>query len=64
MAEKTDTQMIMDKKKPTIKELEKILEDLTERPIIVQPDGSIKVDRRRKGKGFILTGKRPLISSY
>jgi len=54
----------MDKEKPTIKELEKILEDPTERPIIVQLDGSIKVDRRRKGKGFILTGKRPLISSY
>ncbi len=40
-------------KKPTIAELEKLLNDPEEHPIEVLADGSIKVDRRRKGKGFI-----------
>ncbi len=51
------------KAKP-IAELEKILDDPTDRPIIIQPDGSIKVDRRRKGKGFIKTSKQDLSGNY
>ena len=43
------------RKKPTIEELEKILNDPEEHPIEILPDGSIKFDRRRKGKGFIKT---------
>ncbi len=42
-------------KQPTIEELEKLLDDSEEHPIEILPDGSIKVDRRRKGKGFILS---------
>lgn len=38
----------MKKKKPTIAELEKILNEEGERPISIRPDGSIWVDRRRK----------------
>lgn len=52
------------RKKPTIAELEKILNDPEEHPILILPDGSIKVDRRRKGKGFIKTYKRNLGDSY
>lgn len=53
-------------KKPTVEELEKILDDPEEHPIEILPDGSIKVDRRRKGRGFIkpLTYKLPMVSSY
>ena len=51
-------------KKPTIAELEKALNDPEEHPIEIMPDGSIKVDRRRKGKGFIRTHKADLTSSY
>lgn len=51
-------------KKPTIEELERILDDPGEHPIIIQPDGSVKVDRRRKGKGFIKTRKVNLGDSY
>ena len=51
-------------KKPTIAELEKILNDPEEHPIEIMPDGSLKVDRRRKGKGFIKTHKTNLTSSY
>lgn len=40
-------------KKPTVEELEKLLNDPEEHPIIVMPNGEIKVDRRRKGSGFI-----------
>ena len=47
-------------KKPTIAELEKILNDPEEHPIEILSDGSIKVDRRRKGKGFILSKIREL----
>jgi len=54
-------------KKPTIAELEKILNDPEEHPILILSDGSIKVDRRRKGTGFIklpLTHKLNIASSY
>lgn len=51
-------------KKPTIEELEKILNDPKEHPILILPDGSIKVDRLRKGKGFVLTHKLDIPSSY
>lgn len=53
-------------KKPTIAELEKILNDPEEHPIEILPDGSIKVDRRRKGKSFIEIHKlvRNMPSSY
>lgn len=53
-------------RKPTIQELERILNDPEEHPIEIMPDGSIKVDRRKKGKGFIkpLTAQTPLIDSY
>lgn len=51
-------------KRPTIAELEKILNDPEEHPIEILPDGSIKVDRRRKGKGFVLTHKLNIPSSY
>ena len=51
-------------KKPTIKELEKILADPEEHPIEVMADGSIKVDRRKKGKGFIKTHKLNVIATY
>lgn len=54
----------MSRRKPTIEELEKLLNDPEERPIVIQPDGSIKVDRRRKGKGFIKTQKINLADSY
>ncbi len=43
------------RKQPTIEDLEKLLDDPEEHPIEILPDGSIKVDRRRKGKGFILS---------
>ncbi len=36
------------KKKPTIAELEKMLNEEGDRPISIRPDGSIWVDRRRK----------------
>lgn len=49
-------------KKPTIEELEKLLDDSKEHPIEVMPNGEIKVDRRRKGSGIINTGR--LVSSY
>ena len=52
------------KQKPTIAELEAILDDPEERPIVIQADGSLKVDRRQKGKGYILTQKTDLHSSY
>ena len=52
------------RKKPTIAELEKILNDPEEHPIEILPDGSIKCDRRRKGKGFIKTYKLNIASSY
>ena len=51
-------------KKPTIEELEKLLNDPEEHPIEIMPDGSLKVDRRRKGKGFIKTHKLKVTSSY
>ena len=54
----------MSKKKPTVEELEKILNDSEEYPIEVMTDGSIKVDRRRKGRGFIKTHKVNLGDSY
>lgn len=44
-------------KKPTIAKLEKLLNDPEEHPILILPDGSIKVDRRRKGEGFIQSFK-------
>ena len=57
-------------KKPTIEELEKMLNDPEEHPIQIQPDGSLKVDRRKKGKVFIerssnvLTMNQDFVSSY
>ena len=51
-------------KKPTVEEIEKILNDPEEHPIVILPDGSITVDRRRKGKGFIKTYKLDIASSY
>ena len=51
-------------KKPTIQELERILNDPEEHPIEVMPDGSLKVDRRKKGKGFIKTYRGNLDGSY
>ena len=51
-------------KKPTVEELEKLLNDPEEHPIEILPDGSIKVDRRRKGKGFIKTIKRDVAGYY
>ncbi len=50
--------------KPTIEKLEKILNDPKEHPIEVMADGSIKVDRRKKGKGFIKTHKLNVIATY
>lgn len=50
--------------KPTVEELEKILNSPEEHPIEVMADGSIKVDRRRKGKGFIKTHKLNVIETY
>ncbi len=41
--------------KKTIAELEKLLNEPEEHPIIILPDGSLTVDRQRKGKGFIKT---------
>lgn len=53
------------KKKPSIAELQRILDDPEEHPIEILPDGSIKVDRRKKGKGIgILTRHQNLVSSY
>lgn len=49
-------------KKPTVEEVEKILNETDDYPIVVMPNGEIKVDRRRKGSGIINTGG--LISSY
>ncbi len=51
-------------RKPTIEELERILNDPEEHPIEVMPDGSIRVDRRKKGKGFIQTHKLNVIATY
>ena len=51
-------------KKTTIEQLEEILNDPEEHPIEVMPDGSIKVDRRKKGKGVILTHEVDIIESY
>lgn len=51
-------------KKPTIAELDKILDDPEEHLIEILPDGSLKVDRRKKGKGFIKTHKLNVVSSY
>ena len=52
-------------RKPTIEELEKIL-DTEDHLIEIMPNGEIKVDRRRKGRGFIKTHKCKMnvISSY
>ena len=47
-----------------IEELEKLLNETQEHPIIVQPDGSLTVDRRRKGSGFIKTHKVNLGNFY
>lgn len=56
------------KKKPDIAELQRILDDPEEHPIEIQPDGSIKVDRRKKVKevGFLAqyARLRRLGSSY
>ena len=52
-----------DEKLPKISELLRILDE-EDRPIIIQPDGSLKVDRRRKGKGFISTFKKKLGDTY
>ncbi|KKN75790.1 hypothetical protein LCGC14_0376660 [marine sediment metagenome] len=38
----------MEKSKPTIAELEEILNDPKARPITIQPDGSIAVDQQEK----------------
>lgn len=53
-------------RKPTVEELEKILNDPEEHPILIQPDGSLKVDRRRKGSGYIkiLTKQESLSPTY
>lgn len=51
-------------KKPTLEELEKILLEDPDRPIEIMPDGSIKVDRRKKGKGYIKTNRLNVSSSY
>ena len=48
----------------TVAELDKILNDPQDYPIVIQPDGSLKVDKRRKGKGYILTAETDLKSSY
>lgn len=49
---------------PTIEELEKILESTEDHPIEIMPNGEIKVDRRRKGRGFIKTHKLNVVSTY
>lgn len=51
-------------KKPTIEELEKILNDPNDYPILIMPNGELKTDRRRKGKGFIKTYRKPLGDTY
>lgn len=51
-------------RKPTIQELEQVLNDPEDHPIEILSDGSIKVDRRRKGKGFIKTFQRDPNGSY
>ena len=51
-------------KKATIAELEKLLNDPEDHPIEIMPDGSLKVDRRRRGRGFIKTHKLNIISDY
>jgi hypothetical protein len=44
-------------RKPTIEELQKILDDPEEHPIEIQPDGSIKVDRRKKVRALKFLGQ-------
>ncbi len=51
-------------KKPTVEELERLLNEPEDHPIEIMPNGEIKVDRRKKGKGFILTVKRDPDGSY
>lgn len=51
-------------RKPTVEELEKILESTEVHPIEIMPNGEIKVDRRRKGRGFIKTHELNVVSSY
>lgn len=48
----------MNKSKPTIVELEKILDDPKNHPMQVLSDGSLKVDRRIKGSGFVKMYKK------
>ena len=43
----------MDMKKPTIAELEKLLNAEESKPIRILPDGSIKVGRKRKSEKVI-----------
>ena len=50
-------------KKPTIAELEKMLNEEQDRPISIRPDGSIWVDRRRK-KITPITFKEDLGGEY
>ena len=54
----------MSKRNPTVEELEKALNDTEEHPIEIMPDGSIKVDRRKKGRGFVKMFKSNIVSSY
>lgn len=48
-------------RKTTIEELQRILNEPKDHPIIVHNDGSISVDRRRKGRGFIYTEQQSLV---
>ena len=49
-------------KKPTVEELEQLLNEEKEYPIVVMPNGEIKTDRRRRGSGFIMPDRKS--SSY